>query len=158
AARARVIANDVAQLRLVRDGARNRWLRQSAVFDQYSAMIQHLFTIVPVDPDVGGDPELTQSVLSLADLAQVKELTAQLRGKIFAAPTTGTFSPDDFETFAQIQARQAAAVEQFRSQASPVYLARYDVSRRGPAVSAVTRLQDTVLSRARGVTVGVAPD
>src|SRR5262249_22588590 len=49
-------------------------------------------------------------------------------------------------------------VEQFRSQASPVYLARYDVSRRGPAVSAVTRLQDTVLSRARGVTVGIAPD
>src|SRR5262249_26496788 len=80
AAGAKVIANDVTQLHLVRDGVRNRWLRQSAVFDQYSAMIQHLFNIVPVDPDVGGDTDLKQSVLSLADLAQVKELTAQLRG------------------------------------------------------------------------------
>jgi len=92
AAGAKTISNDVAQLSLVRDGVHNRWLRQSAVFDQYSAMIQHLFDIVPADPDVGGDAGLKQSVASLADLAQVKELTAQLRGKIFAATTTGTFS------------------------------------------------------------------
>src|SRR5689334_625534 len=52
AAGAKVIVNDVAQLRLMRDGVRNRWLRQNAVFDQYSAMIQHLFDIVPADPDV----------------------------------------------------------------------------------------------------------
>jgi hypothetical protein len=158
AAGAKVIANDVTQLHLVRDGVRNRWLRQSAVFDQYSAMIQHLFNIVPADPDVGGDTDLKQSVLSLADLAQVKELTAQLRGKIFAATTAGTFSPDDFETFAQIQARQVAAVEQFRSQASAAHLARYDESLRGQAVSSVSRLQETVLSRARGVTVDVPAD
>ncbi len=158
AAGAKVIVNDVAQLHLVRDGVRNRWLRQSAAFDQYSAMIQHLFAIVPADPDVGGDPDLKRSVTSLADLAQVKELTAQLRGKIFAATTTGTFSPDDFETFAQIQARQVAAIEQFRSQASPAHLARYDESLRGQAVSSVSRLQETVLSRARGITVDVPAD
>ena len=158
AAGAKVIVNDVAQLRLVRDGVRNRWLRQDAVFDQYSAMIQHLFNIVPADPDVGGDSDLKQSVTSLADLAQVKELTAQLRGKIFAATTAGAFSPDDFETFAQIQARQVAAIEQFRSHASPAHLARYDESLRGQAVSSVSRLQETVLSRARGVTVDVPAD
>src|SRR5690349_20646618 len=158
AAGAKVIVNDVAQLRLMRDGVRNRWLRQNAVFDQYSAMIQHLFDIVPADPDVGGDPALKQSVASLADLAQVKELTAQLRGKIFAATTAGTFSSDDFETFAQIQARQVAAVEHFRAQASPAHLARYDESLRGQAVSSVSRLQETVLSRARGTKVDVPAD
>src|SRR5690348_5160544 len=55
AAGAKTIGNDVVQLRLVRDGVHNRWLLQSAVFDQYSAMIQPLFDIVPADPDVGGD-------------------------------------------------------------------------------------------------------
>ncbi len=158
AAGAQVIGNDMAQLRLVRDGVHNRWLRQSAVFDQYSAMIQHLFDVAPADPNIGGDDDLKRSVASLADLAQVKELTAQLRGKIFAATTTGKFSPDDFETFAQIQARQVAAIEHFRSQASPAHLARYDESLRGQAVSSVSRLQDTVISRARGTSVDVAAD
>jgi methyl-accepting chemotaxis protein len=149
------LGNDFQQLRLVREGVKNRWLRQAAIFDQYSTMIQHLFELVPVRSDVGGDAESAQNVSSLLDLAQAKELTSQLRGRIFAACAAGTFSPDDFETFAEIQARQVAAIQRFRSQAGAQHLARYDETLRGAAVSSVARLQETVIGRARGTVVNI---
>jgi hypothetical protein len=152
------VDNDFAQLPLMRAGVRDRWLRQSAVFDQYTTMIQHLYDLVPTGSELGGDAESTRNVASLLDLAQAKELTDQLRGRIFAACSAGVFGPDDFETFAEIQARQVAAVQRFRSLASPAHLARYDESLRGPAVSSVTRLQQTVISRARGTAVNVSAE
>jgi hypothetical protein len=156
--KAQAVRNDFLQIRLVREGVKNRWLRQSAVFDQYSSMVQHLFDLVPTGPELGGDSDSTRNVQSLLDLGQVKELTAELRGRIFAACTAGTFGPDDFETFTEIQARQVAAVQRFRALATPSHLQRYDESLRGSAVSSVARLQETVISRARGTTVNVSAE
>ncbi|WP_190249319.1 sensor histidine kinase, partial [Dactylosporangium sucinum] len=152
------IAADFQDLALVREGVKSRWLRQEAVFDQYSETIQHLFDLVPDRPDIGGDSQSVSEVSSLMDLAQAKELKDQLRGRIFAAASAGKFAPDDFAQFSEIQARHAAAVERFRSTASPRHLALYDRNLRQPAVSTVSRLQQEVISRARGAQVGVTPE
>ncbi|GIG43278.1 sensor histidine kinase [Dactylosporangium siamense] len=152
------VSADFADLYLVREGVKQRWLRQEAVFDQYSSTIQHLFELVPDRPDIGGDSQSVTEVSSLMDLAQAKELKDQLRGRIFAAASAGRFAPDDFETFSEIQARQAAAVERFRGSASSRHLALYDRNVRQPSVGTVTRLQQQVISRARGAAVGVTPE
>lgn len=152
------IAADFQDLALVREGVKSRWLRQEAVFDQYSETIQHLFDLVPDRPDIGGDSQSVSEVSSLMDLAQAKELKDQLRGRIFAAASAGKFAPDDFAMFSEIQARHTAAVEQFRASASPRHLALYDRNLRQPAVSTVSRLQQEVISRARGAQVGVTPE
>ncbi|GAA3450086.1 sensor histidine kinase [Dactylosporangium matsuzakiense] len=152
------MAADFTDLGLVRDGVAHRWLREEAVFDQYSITIQHLFELVPDRPDIGGDSQSVAEVASLMDLAQAKELKDQLRGRIFAAASAGKFAPDDFETFSEIQARQIAAVERFRSSASPRHLAIYDKNLRQSAVSTVARLQQDIISRARGAAVGVSAE
>ncbi|MFI5913411.1 nitrate- and nitrite sensing domain-containing protein [Dactylosporangium sp. NPDC051541] len=149
---------DFTDLGLVRDGVAHRWLREEAVFDQFSITIQHLFELVPDRPDIGGDSQSVSEVASLMDLAQAKELKDQLRGRIFAAASAGKFAPDDFETFSEIQARQIAAVERFRSSASPRHLAIYDKNLRQSAVSTVARLQQDIISRARGAAVGVSAE
>ncbi|MFG2038241.1 nitrate- and nitrite sensing domain-containing protein [Dactylosporangium sp. NPDC048998] len=149
---------DFQDLALVRAGVKARWLREEAVFDQYSVTIQHLFDLVPDRPDIGGDSESVSEVSSLMDLGQAKELKDQLRGRIFAAASAGKFAPDDFETFSQIQARQVAAVERFRASASPRHLALYDRNLRQPAVSTVARMQQEIISRARGAAVGLSAE
>ncbi|MFF5230098.1 nitrate- and nitrite sensing domain-containing protein [Dactylosporangium sp. NPDC000521] len=152
------VSADFADLQMVREGVKQRWLRQDAVFDQYSSTIQHLFGLVPDRPDIGGDSQSVAEVSSLMDLAQAKELKDQLRGRIFAAASAGKFAPDDFETFSEIQARQVAAVERFRASASPRHLALYDRNLRQTAVGTVARLQQQVISRARGAAVGVTAE
>ncbi|MEV4517826.1 nitrate- and nitrite sensing domain-containing protein, partial [Dactylosporangium sp. NPDC049525] len=152
------VSADFQDLYLVREGVKQRWLREEAVFDQYSSTIQHLFELVPDRPDIGGDSQSVTEVSSLMDLAQAKELKDQLRGRIFAAASAGKFAPDDFETFSQIQARQVAAVERFRGSASPRHLALYDRNLRQTSVGTVARLQQQVISRARGAAVGVTPE
>lgn len=152
------VSADFTDLYLVREGVKQRWLREEAVFDQYSSTIQHLFELVPARPDIGGDSQSVSEVSSLMDLAQAKELKDQLRGRIFAAASANKFAPDDFETFSQIQARQVAAVERFRSSASPRHLALYDRNLRQTSVGTVARLQQQVISRARGAGVGVSPE
>nr|BFE65092.1 hypothetical protein GCM10020063_096180 [Dactylosporangium thailandense] len=149
---------DFTDLGLVRDGVAHRWLREEAVFEQYSVTIQHLFDLVPDRPDIGGDSQSVAEVSSLMDLAQAKELKDQLRGRIFAAASAGKFAPDDFETFSEIQARQVAAVERFRASASPAHLALYVRNLRQDAVSTVARLQQDIISRARGAAVGVSAE
>ncbi|MET7417779.1 nitrate- and nitrite sensing domain-containing protein [Dactylosporangium sp. NPDC005555] len=152
------VSADFADLFLVREGVKQRWLREEAVFDQYSSTIQHLFELVPDRPDIGGDSQSVTEVSSLMDLAQAKELKDQLRGRIFAAASAGKFAPDDFERFSEIQARQVAAVERFRGSASPRHLALYDRNLRQTSVGTVARLQQQVISRARGAAVGVTPE
>ncbi|UWZ36000.1 nitrate- and nitrite sensing domain-containing protein [Dactylosporangium roseum] len=152
------VTADFQDLALVREGVKSRWLREEAVFDLYSTTIQHLFDLVPDRPDIGGDSQSVGEISSLLDLAEAKELKDQLRGRIFAATSAGKFSPDDFETFSEIQARQVAAVERFRSSASPRHLALYDRNLRQSAVSAVARLQQQIIARAQGAAVGVTPE
>lgn len=152
------VSADFQDLYLVRDGVKKRWLREEAVFDQYTTTIQHLFGLVPNRPDIGGDSQSVDEVTSLMDLAQAKELKDQLRGRIFAAASAGKFAPDDFATFSEIQARHVAAVERFRNSASPRHLALYDRNLRQTAVGTVARLQQQVISRAQGAAVGVTPE
>ena len=152
------ITTDFRELQLVREGVKNRWLRQTAVFDHYTSTIAHLFDLVPESTEVGRDAQTARNMSSLLDLAEIKELTDQLRGRIFAACSAGRFSPEDFETFAEIQARQVSAVQRFRSQASPQHLQRYDDGLRAPAVAQVSRLQQQVIGRARGVAVGTTAE
>src|SRR5205085_2425023 len=88
------VAADFQDLALVRVGVKQRWLREDAVFDQYSTTIKHMFDLVPDRPDIGGDSQSVSEVSSLMDLAQAKELKDQLRGRIFAAASAGKFAPE----------------------------------------------------------------
>jgi hypothetical protein len=143
-----VLAEDFAQLRLVRDGVKARWLRQEAVFAQYSQIMAHIFAVVPARADVG-DEASSQNILALLELAEAKELAAQLRGLIFAGTNAGAFRPVDAERLAEIQARQTAAIERFRAHANPGHVALYDRTMRGTAISNLSRLQKTITERAR---------
>jgi hypothetical protein len=151
------ISEDVRQLGLIREGVKSRWLRQSAVFDQYTAMISHFFELIPTRSDIS-DAGSARALSSLSTLSEIKELTAQLRGRVYAAASTGVFNPDDFETFAEIQARQLATIDRFRSQATPESVTRYDDALRGAAVANATRLLEQVTGLARGTTVRIDPE
>jgi Nitrate and nitrite sensing len=148
------VTDDVRQLGLIREGVKSRWLRQSAVFDQYTTMISHFFDLIPTRSDIS-DADSARALAALTTLGEIKELTAELRGRVFAAASAGVFNPDDFASFAEIQARQQATIDRFRSLATPESIARYDDALRGAAVSNATRLLQQVIGLARGTTVKV---
>jgi hypothetical protein len=130
------------ELAAVRVGMAEGWLRRPAVFDGYSNAIESLQALLPV----AAATEQIQ-LRGYQELAEVKELTAQLRGQVHTAVSAGGLRPGDGERLADLRAQRRAALDRFRATASPAQLARFDEAIRGQAVRATARLEQAVLER-----------
>ena len=149
------IASRLAELARIRDGARSGWLSRSAVFDAYTSIVADLQALVAVPAGAGGDLGLAQAVGAFANASRVKELAAQIRGRLFAVCSAGTLAPGEFEAVADVRAQRQAAVDRLRSDADPSQLTAYDEVVSGQAVRNTSRLEQTVVDNARAGQLGV---
>jgi signal transduction histidine kinase len=147
----------VAEMGRARVGIRDGWLRQRAAFDVYSACVRSLLALVPEPSAVNGDPQLTHAVRAFADLAAAKELSSQVRGRLYAVFESDLFSATDFDDYTDARANRASAMDRFRADADPSEVASFDELVRGQAVRTAGRLEETAVQRSRSPKIGVDP-
>jgi hypothetical protein len=134
-------------LRELRAATRSAALTEGAVFEEYSRIIASLLEVDLQTALRGGDDQLTQSVRSFTDFAHAKELTAQVRGKLFAIATRNRFGFGEFQQLADLLAQQRAALEQFRRDATDQQRGMLSEVVKGQAVLAVARIEQTAVNR-----------
>ncbi|WP_344135356.1 sensor histidine kinase [Luedemannella flava] len=134
------ISQHLDELAAVRRGVVGGWLRQGAVFDAYSRIVSDLLGLLPT-PTAATDAALAGAVRVVRDVAQIKEFTAQLRGRLYAGFAAGRFDPGDAETLADTRAQRRAVIDQLRADATAAQVNRYDTAAGGPAARAANRLE-----------------
>jgi signal transduction histidine kinase len=150
-------ASSLAHLAQVRAGVQSGWLRERAVFDQYTHTIADLLALLPNPTTVGGDARLGQVVRALVNVSIAKELSAQIRGHLYAVCSAGQFSFSDFAQVADARAQRQAAIDRFRADADPASVTRYDDVVTGQAVQNASRLEQAVVDHAAAADLGVDP-
>ena len=144
-------------LKALRTAANSGALTEQAVSDEYTRIVAAL---LPVDLQTalrGGDEQLTQRVRALADLARAKELAAQVRGALYTITIRGRFGFGDLQGFADLLARQQAAVDQFQADATDAQRGLFTTTVKGPAVLAVLRIQQAASNRQAQPHLGLDP-
>jgi hypothetical protein len=148
-------ATGLAELPRIRDGTQSGWLRGPAAFDAYTRIIADLHALMLVPAAGGGDAGVGRAVQASVQATRAKELTAQIRGLLFAVCSSAGFGPDDFEVVTDVRAQRQAAVERFRGDASPAQLASWDAAVSGQAVRNASRLEQTMVDNAAAAELGV---
>jgi signal transduction histidine kinase len=143
------------QLREVREGASQGWLRTNAAFDTYTRTIDSLFVLLPAPVEVGGDADVARAVRGFKNLSLAKEMTAQVRGYIYIVCSAEGFGPGDFDRVSDVQAQALAAIDRFRAEASPSQVSLLDELVTGQAVSNANRLLQTIIGNAHAADLGV---
>ncbi|GIF76333.1 hypothetical protein Asi02nite_58510 [Asanoa siamensis] len=119
------------------------------VFDTYTRLIDALVALM-AEPSPGAEhPELSQAVLRSVQLARVKELGSRTRARIFAASMSGGYGPDDLVTLSDLRTQQLAALADFRVNATPSQVTRYDDTSALPQFVEATRLEEQTIGTAR---------
>lgn len=147
----------LGSLASLRDGIRGGWLRQRAVFEQYSRAIADLQAVAPTWFDLSAAPDLADQVRSLRTLSEFAEYGAQLRGRLFAAATSGAFDLDDDQLLAELRAKESTAGTVFRAEAHPRDVARLDSVMSTRTSATATRVQQAAVERVGGRNVGLDP-
>jgi signal transduction histidine kinase len=150
-------STEIDGLHPTREGVRNGWLRQRAVFEQYNHVIEQVLAMLPTRFDLNDAPDLERTMRSFATVAAFEEYGAQLRGRLYAAATAGTFDVDDDEIVADLKTRQNASLAEFRSRASSSDLAKFDQVMSGEQVAVANRMQLSAVARTQGRGVGLDP-
>jgi signal transduction histidine kinase len=153
----RTAAAGLADIARARDGVQSGWLRDKAAFDAYTRVIADLHALLLVPARVGAEAALGPAVQALVNISRAKELTAQIRGLLYAVCSSGGFSPEGYEAVADVRAQQQAAIERFRTEASPAQVTAYDEAVSGQAVRNANRLAQTVVENAEVAQPGVDP-
>ncbi|GAA1774971.1 sensor histidine kinase [Luedemannella helvata] len=136
----------------VRRGVLGGWLRHGAAFDAYSKIISDLIGLLPAPP-AATDAALARAVRVVRDVAQIKELTAQVRGRLHAVCAAGSLSPGDAETLADTRAQRRAIIDHLRADATAAQVDHYDTAAGGPAARTANRLEQTASTGGARVTV-----
>ncbi|MBT8227437.1 MAG: hypothetical protein HKP61_02300 [Dactylosporangium sp.] len=145
------------RLSQTRAGIRDGWLRQRAVFEQYSLVIADLLAVLPTRFDLADAPDLARQLQSFSTILAFEEYTAQLRGRLFAAATADAFNVDDVDVLNDLRARQVSALTAFREEASRRDVARFDEIMRSQLVVTTARLQQSTMERTGGQAVELDP-
>ncbi|GIH06430.1 hypothetical protein Rhe02_44970 [Rhizocola hellebori] len=145
----------LGELKQLRAGAGQGWLRTQAAFDAYTKMIASLQALLPAPVQVGGDANVARIVRGFTNLALAKELTAQIRGHLYIVCLSGAFDPGESERIADVRAESLAAIDRFRKDADQAQLKRFDDAVTGQAVSNAGRLLQTIISNAGAEALGV---
>lgn len=152
------VASDLEALEVVRDGAGAGTMGERIAFDEYSRTIADITALLPTDFDLHADPALARTVRSVAQVARAKELSEQLRARLYAVSLAGPQPGGDYDSLANLRVRQAAALEQFRTDAGPAALARFNEIFGGRSVDAAARMELTAIDKTRGIGNGVPAD
>jgi hypothetical protein len=152
AAQLRTAERALAELPRLRAAAAGGEVRDDVVFDGYTRLIAALIRIVP--DSAGADSAVDRDVRSLYSLMQLKELQSQVRGRLHAVASAGTFGFGEYQALADLRARRSAAAGRFRAESGPVQLVRYDETVKGGPVLTVLRLERAAADRAPGARLG----
>jgi methyl-accepting chemotaxis protein len=148
-----------ASLRLldrVRGGVQGGWLRQQAAFDSYTRTISDLLALLPSPAAVGsGGEQLSQAVRAVIALAQTKELTDQIRGRLYALCINAQADDSQVQALSQLSAERQVLLHQFSSDAPAAQLAVYDAMVHGQAVRNAERLGQRAVADVRAGKVSV---
>jgi hypothetical protein len=131
----------------LRTASRSAALTEGAIFEEYSRIITALLDVDLQTALRGGDDQLTQSVRAFTDFARAKELTAQVRGSLYAIATRARFGFGEFQDFADLLAQQRAALNQFQAEATDQQRSLLTDEVKGQAVLAVARIEQTAVNR-----------
>ena len=134
-------------LRSLRAATRSAALTEGAVFEEYTRIIASLLDVDLQTELRGGDDQLTQGVRTFTDLARAKELTAQVRGSLYAISTRERFGFGEFQDFADLLAQQRASLDQFQADANDQQRSLLSDVVKGQAVLAVARIEQTAVNR-----------
>ncbi len=145
----------LAELRGLRSGAGEGWLRTQATFETYTRAIASLQKLLPAPAQVGGDAVVARVVRGFTNLSLAKELAAQVRGHLYLVCVAGAFDPGESERIADVRAQSLAAIDKFRTDADQAQLAQFDDIVTGQAVSNAGRLLQTIISNAGAAELGV---
>ena len=149
----------LAGLPQLRQALNRQLLTQDAITGKYSAMISDLLNINR-QIGVGTDStELNNEVAGLAALSDLKEALSQERALLYGVTSNGgiitredgsqfrnggRFQFGQQEQFSSAIAERLAALQRFRSAATPSQVGSYDAQVNGQAVLAVKRLEDSI--------------
>ncbi len=143
----------------VRAGVQAGWLRQAAVFDSYTKSINNLLQLLPSESQVGsGGEALGRSVRGLGTLALAKELTDQVRGRLYALIISGQIDTQQFQILSDLRAQRQTVLDEFRDSANTSELATYDGVVHGAAVSSAERMVQKAVDDARTGRITVDPN
>jgi hypothetical protein len=134
-----------------------RALAEQAVFDEYTGIIAGLLAVTVEVDQPGEDDIYTQRARAFANLAQLKELTAQIRGTMYAVSYQGGFSFGQFQEFAELLARQRAGLDRFLLEAIDQQRGLYAGTVKGQAVLAVARIRQAAVNRQASATLDIDP-
>ncbi|HEY6744379.1 MAG TPA: nitrate- and nitrite sensing domain-containing protein, partial [Mycobacteriales bacterium] len=149
AARAQV--NGLPQLR---QALTKQLLTNGAVSLQYDSMIQSLLQINRGIGQGTGNTGLNAQVAGLSALGDLKETLSRERALLYGVASTEGGSRFQFsqqQDFSSTVAQRTAALQRFRTQATPEQLTQYDTLVNGQAVLAVKRLEQSVTRQSSGV-------
>ncbi|WP_144123482.1 sensor histidine kinase [Catellatospora sichuanensis] len=138
------------QVAPVRAGIGGGWLRAQAAFDAYSGVIAALHALLPSPVDVVGDAALGRQVRGFSNLARAKELTAQIRGRLYMLCYGAAFESAPGARLAQARAQRQAALAGFRADADPAQVSRFEDVVAGQAVRNANRLAETIVAAEPG--------
>ncbi len=133
------------------------WIRQGAVFDEYTRVINALLAVLP---EAGAEDEtpLGKNMQALGDLARAKELAAQIRGRLYAVAHAGVFGYGEFQGFAELRAQRFAALNRFKLAAGERHLRRYERVVQGQATLAAERIEQSAVDRSQNPRVDIDPE
>ena len=147
---------ELAGLPQLRQALNRQLLTQDAISGKYTAMITDLLDINR-QIGVGTDStELNNEVAGLTALGDLKETLSQERALLYTVTSNGGLTPDGSErlggrfqfgqqvAFSSALAERLAALQRFRSAATPSQVGAYDAQVNGQAVLAVKRLEDSI--------------
>jgi len=147
---------ELAGLPQLRQALNRQLLTQDAITGKYTAMITSLLNINR-QIGVGTDStELNNEVAGLTALGDLKETLSQERALLYSVTSNGGLTPDGSErlggrfqfgqqvAFSSALAERLAALQRFRSAATPSQVGAYDAQVNGQAVLAVKRLEDSI--------------
>ncbi|HEX6677038.1 MAG TPA: nitrate- and nitrite sensing domain-containing protein [Actinomycetes bacterium] len=147
----------LAQLGSLRSAIASGSLTRQAIFDEYSQIIGALLSVDAEIAQPGGDEELDQSVRALNDLSRAKEVSAQIRGTLYAIAFRGSFAFGEAQRFADLVAQQQAALNQFQAEANEQQRTLYANLVRGQAVLTAFRTQQAAQDRQSSPRLGIDP-
>ncbi len=151
------VRSQLAKLDGLRGAVFSGSLTRQAVFDEYSQIIAALLDVDAEIAQPGGNEDLNQSVRALNDLSRAKEVTAQIRGNLYAIAFRGSFAFGESQRFADLLAQQQTALDQFQADANERQRTLFANFVRGQAVLIAFRTQQAAQDRASSPTLGIDP-
>jgi signal transduction histidine kinase len=154
AARARA-SRAVGALDGLRDLAVVAALPARAVFDSYRWTIETLIDLMAQSTSGAAPADTTARVTTLVQLAKAKEVTSQLRARLFGAANAGAFGASDLVELTDLRADRVTALADFRATATDEQASRYDAVAATAAFRRASQVADEAISRAGGGPVGM---